>query len=83
MKELVKINDKQDMNKYKNSVDRISFKIEEIASNLGLELDDQILSEDIKNIYELLDRCEKLEKAIDKACKEIVNLKEAEECLEY
>ena len=83
MKELVKINDKQDMNKYKNSVDRISFKIEEITSNLGLDLDDQLLSEDIKNIYELLDRCEKLEKAIDKACKELVNLKEAADCFEY
>ena len=83
MKELVKINDKQDMNKYKNSINRISFKIEEIASNLGLDLDDQILSEDIKNIYELLDRCDKLEKAVDKACTQLVNLKEAADCFEY
>ena len=83
MKELVKINDKQDMDKYENSIDRISFKIKEITSNLGLDLDDQLLSEDIKNIYELLDRCNKLEKALDKACNELVNLKEAADCFEY
>ena len=83
MEELLKIDDKQDMNKYKNSVGRIAFKIEDITSNLGLDLDDQPLSEDIKNIYELLDRCNKLEKAVDKACKELVNLKEAADCFEY
>lgn len=68
MEELLKVNDKQDMNKYENSINRISFKIEEIASNLGLDLDDQPLSEDIKSIYELLDRCDKLEKSLDEAC---------------
>ena len=54
MKELLKIDDKQNMNKYKNSIDRISFKIEETASNLGLDLDDQPLSEDIKNIFDFV-----------------------------
>lgn len=67
MEELLKINDKQDMNKYENSINRVSFKIEEIASNLGLDLDNQPLAEDIRNIYELLDKCDKLEKALDKA----------------
>ena len=67
MEELLKVNDKQDMNKYENSINRVSFKIEEITSNLGLDLDDQLLSEDIKNIHELLDRCNRLEKALDKA----------------
>ena len=66
MEELLKVDGKQDMNKYENSIDRISFKIEEITSNLGLDLDDQPISEDIKNIYELLARCHKLEKAIVK-----------------
>ena len=83
MEELLKVNDKQDMNKYENSINRVSFKIEEITSNLGLDLDDQLLSEDIKNIYELLARCHKLEKAIDEACNELVNLKEAADCFEY
>ena len=83
MEELLKIDDKQDMNKYENSINRISFKIEEIASNLGLDLDDQLLSEDIKNIYELLARCDKLERALDKACAHLVNLKEAADCFEY
>lgn len=83
MEELLKINDKQEMNKYKNSINRVSFKIEEIISNLGLDLDDQLLSEDIKNIYELLARCDKLEKAIDEACTQLVNLKEAADCFEY
>lgn len=45
MEELLKINDKQDMNKYENSIKRIAF-------NFGLDCldgkEDQILSEDIK-----------------------------------
>ena len=65
MEELLKINDKQDMDKYGNSIDRI-------ALNFGLDCldgkEDKILAEDIKNIYELLDRCHKLEKVLDKAC---------------
>ena len=65
MEELLKINDKQDMDKYGNSIDRI-------ALNFGLDCldgkEDKILAEDIKNIYELLARCDKLEKAIDEAC---------------
>ena len=76
MKELLNVND---MNKYENSIESI----ECVALNLGLGLEDQILSEDIKNMYELLDRCKKLEKAVDKACKELVNLKEAADCFEY
>ena len=64
MEELLKINDKQDMNKYENSIKRI-------ALNFGLDCldgkEDPTLSEDIKNIYELLDRCNKLEKTLDKA----------------
>lgn len=83
MEELLKVNDKQDMDKYENSIDRVSFIIEQIISNLVLDSDDQPLSEDIKNIYELLARCDKLEKAIDKACTQLVNLKEAADCFEY
>ena len=85
MEELLKIDDKQDINKYKNSVDRTAFKIGKIiSSNFGFYDKEYIISvEDIKNIYELLDRCNKLEKAVDKACKELVNLKEAADCFEY
>ena len=64
MEELLKINDKQDMNKYENSIKRI-------ALNFGLDCldgkEDQILAEDIKNMSELLDRCNRLETALDKA----------------
>lgn len=70
------------MNKYQEAIDIMARYISDCKCGIKRYGDREIDSA-MDKIVELEKHCDKLEKAIDKACTQLVNLKEAADCFEY